>query len=314
MEITPQMIEFVRLSKPTTRKDVLDSYNNILNTGMRILDFGGEIRINNAIDHDAHLLYQMTLLKCLSIRTLYQDHTFISDIGGNNIPNILDPMSMWAIVRAQFEALCNFNNIYLQTSTLEERDLVHSLWVISGLKYRQKFETGIMTPENVVKKEKEAQEIIEITNHLKSADFFKSLQPREQMKIDNYLKDSIFQVYFKNGKLLKGGWTELMQNAGAKDMYKGMYNMMSLSTHPSNVSVFQFRDLYKNNMAQFSTDFLMKFSSFITACLIRDFCEYFPCLKNEFRKLPKMNQHLINGFNRLIRGNDYVLNDLVDFD
>lgn len=67
-------------------------------------------------------------------------------------------------------------------------------------------------------------------------------------------------------------------------------------------------------MAQFSTDFLMKFSSYITACLIRDFCEYFPCLKNEFSKLPKMNQHLINGFNRLIRGNDYVLNGLVDFD
>lgn len=137
---------------------------------------------------------------------------------------------------------------------------------------------------------------------------------KEQKKIDNFIKDSVFQVYLKDGKLLKGGWADLMNNAGAKEMFKGMYNMMSLSTHPSNVAVFQFRDLYKERMDEFNTEFLMKFSSFITASLIRDFCEYFPILKTGFNELPKMNQHLINGFNRLLRGDDYVLNDLVDFD
>lgn len=314
MKITPQMIEFVRLSKPSTTKDVLDSYTNVLNTGMRILDFAGEIRLDNGIDHEGHLLYQMTLLKCLSIKTLYRNHSFTSEIGGNHIPSILDPMSMWAIVRSQFEAFCNFNNIYLQTSTPEKKDLVYSLWVISGLKYRQKYETDTMNAENTTKKEKEAKEIIEITNHIKSTTLFRSMDEKEKGKIDSYIKNAVFQVYFKDDKLVTGGWAELMQNAGTRDLFKGMYNMMSLSTHPSNVSVFQFRDLYKDGMAQFNADFLMKFSSFITACLIRDFCEYFPSLKEDFSKLPKMNQHLVNGFNRLLRGNDYVLNDLVDFD
>lgn len=170
MELTPQMIEFARIAWPKSRQAVLDSYNNVLNTGMKILDLSGEIIINNKIDHDAQMLYQMTLIKCLSIRTLYQEQSFTSEIGGNSIPSIKDPMSMWAIVRAQFEAFCNFNNIFLQTSSQGEKELVYTLWVISGLKYRQKFE--ITTPEHFEKKQKEAKEIVDLSSHLKTMFFF----------------------------------------------------------------------------------------------------------------------------------------------
>lgn len=268
----------------------------------------------NQMWHEAAMLFQMTILKGLSlihlIRGLNYHNAFERDM---NFIGIHDPMSTWAIVRAQFEAYCNFNNIYVNSKSDNERKLLYCLWVISGLKYRQRFTLSGMLQEHVDRQRSEAFTIIGLFRQVLSNPFFAALSSKEQNKIKDGIRRREFQFYFENGIAKQGHWNVLIKNAGCNSGFDHMYSAMSLSTHPSNVSVFQFRDMYLDGSSTEMTFFSLMVSKLIMSFLISDYLNKFPTMKITFNGLPEIHQLLINSFNRVFRGDAFVLNNIEDY-
>lgn len=308
--------EFSRLFHATDLETGIESYRYVLDVAFLILT---EHRRNqsfyNLIDNDANILLQMMATKCISILELtkgcyYQNQINLS-IGLNG--GIQDTFGMLNIVRSQFESFCTFNHIYINTKGREETTLLYNLWVIAGLNYRQKFVNHIGTPENMAKFLSEKEEIEKIINVIRCNSIFASMDSSQQAKIEHAIERKSFQVTVE-GTIVKGNvaWWELLMRTGVNDMFGQMYNSLSLSTHPSNVSVFQFAEMYTDKSFIKSTQFAVNFSKLLLCFMIRDYCHYFPECKEYFGSTPKLHQHLINSYNSTMRSNVFKINNSLD--
>jgi hypothetical protein len=135
-------MEYVRLSRPDDLPTVIETHRIITDVGFSILyNHGKQGGLKDIWDEDNNLLYQMTIVKSLSLIQYSNPINYENAIDGTTIKDIYDPFSIYTIVRAQYEAFCNFNNIYIQSKSLDELQLKYYLWVLSGLNYRQRFKT-----------------------------------------------------------------------------------------------------------------------------------------------------------------------------
>ncbi|WP_341900737.1 hypothetical protein [Fluviicola taffensis] len=308
-ELQPEFQEFLLgflMLKPITKEDHLQALDVVIETCNLLFSEMNSLKVKSTLDRDAKLLFEMTLRRSSSLRTL---HTNVYE----GLKHPIDPMSMWGIVRSQFEAFCNFNNIYIKTNSYDERRLLHELWVVSGLQYRQKSNSEAMNEEQLQKKSREAESIEELKELILTNPFLLDLGSHEIDKMNGFIKKKEFQVAFNNGKFNRVSWAQMWLNAGVNDKFDNLYSMMSNSTHPSNVSVFQFKDLHLEDHADFSANFSIKFSTLILCLFVRDFCTYFEPLKIKFLEVSNFNQSVINGYNRIARDESFKLSDVTLF-
>ena len=101
----------------------------------------------------------------------------------------------------------------------------------------------------------------------------------------------------------------MLINAGANQLLDGQYTSLSLNTHPSNVSVFQFKDMYSNKTDLPTMILDIKLSKWLVSLFISDYCYYFEDAKETFNKLPIMTQILINWYNTMFRNESYMINN-----
>jgi len=301
-------MEYSRLLTPKDLAIMVESHKIIADVGFAILMEHGKTGTKSPWDHDANLLYQMTLLKSLSVVQHITPINHVNSIDGSKFKDTYDPFSMLNIVRAQYEAFCNFNNIFIQSKNVDELKLKYFLWVISGLNYRQRFK--VTTPEHIKKKEKEKQQIEDLTKEITANNSFLQLDVQSQKNIMDGIKKRDWQFKIDGDKASKIAWHEMMTNAGANDMLEGQYASLSLNTHPSNVSVFQFGTMYTGGMQVTSTRMAIQLSKLFTAMFIRDYLIYFKDYKPYFEKLPLIPQMLINSYNGMFRDESYRLNEI----
>lgn len=300
--------EYSRLLTPKDLTVMVESHKIIADIGFAILMEHGKIGTKSPWDHDANLLYQMTLLKSLSVVQHVTPINHTNSIDGSKFKDTYDPFSILNIVRAQYEAFCNFNNIFIQSKNEDELKLKYFLWVISGLNYRQRFK--VTTQEHLKKKEEEKQQIEDLTKEITTNNCFLQLDAQSQKNIMDGIKKRDWQFKIEGNKASKIAWHEMMTNAGANDMLEGQYASLSLNTHPSNVSVFQFGTMYTGGMQVFSTRMAIQLSKLFTAMFIRDYLIYFKDCRPYFEKLPLIPQMLINSYNGMFRDESYRLNDI----
>ena len=306
--------EYGRLMNGKTEKDHYDSFTNIIDSGFKILGNFEHKQWDNNAEHDSFILLQMNLVKALSILKIYDGLYYKNSIAKDvNFNGLKDPFSLWALVRAQFENFCTFNNTFIDT-TKDEQDLLYKLWVLSGLNYRQRFASYITLEENRQKQLKEQKDILDITNEIKENKLYKGFDPKDQEKVNTAIKKKNFQLTVKKNKVLNVSWQDMIEFAGVdKDAFGAFYNMLSLNTHPSNVSVFQFTTMYSSDFHKSSNNFALKLSKLIIAFMIRDFCYKYKAAEIVFNALPEINQLLINSFNETFRDKTYKLNNIEDF-
>lgn len=303
-------MEFSRLMKSEDLLTMIESHKVIADVGFYILFHHNKEAVKTSWDHDANLLYQMTILKSISLLQHSNPIDFVNNIDGSFLKKTFDPFSMFNIVRAQYEAFCNFNNIYIQSKTLEELKLKYFLWVLSGLNYRQRF--GATSDFAKEKKLKEANEIADLMKAVTSNTCFVQLEEQSQKNILEGIKKRDWQFKIDGIKASKIAWHEMMTNAGTNEMLDGQYSSLSLNTHPSNVSVFQFGSMYTDGMQEFNSRMAIQLSKIFTALLIRDYIFYFNSCKELFNKTPQMSQMLINSCNKMFRNEEFKLNDIND--
>ena len=104
-------------------------------------------------------------------------------------------------------------------------------------------------------------------------------------------------------------WHEMLSNAGSANLLNGQYSFLSLNTHPSNVSVFQFKDMYSGKNDLPNSLLIIKLSKWLISFFIADYCYYFDDAKETFNKLPLMTQIIINQYNALFRAEKYRINE-----
>lgn len=299
--------EFLRLFYPEDLKTVVESYKLVTDAAFQIVSKQKNKVLKSPEDIDAGHLFQMTILKNLTLLKLTESLNYHNNIGDFKMSNLHDPFALASIVRTQYEAFCNFNNIYRFSKSAEEKSFKYNLWVLSGLKYRQNFPA--VQKENIEKKESEKKQIIELTEAIKASLIYKNLNLDSKENIDKAIKWKKWQVVLDGQNARSIAWHEMMTNAGATDLLNGQYTSLSLNTHPSNVSVFQFKDLYSEANDLPKSILTIKLSKWLISFLIADYCYYFNNSKSSFNELPLMTQIIINQYNSMFRTEKYIIND-----
>ena len=149
---------------------------------------------------DAKLVIQMMLTKVLHLKSVISGISFKAK-DDSILNKIIDPTIVASLIRNIYETAAMFNLIYCSTNTKEERELLHLLWVHSGLKYRQRFENAITTDENKEKQQHEKAQIDKIVEEIENSTLFKGLDEKNQGKIRTKLKDKDYLMRFDGNEV-----------------------------------------------------------------------------------------------------------------
>jgi hypothetical protein len=321
--------QFLRLSQPKTYGDSLETYQMVLDSGLYISQAVHKSLPEKDRDefiNDALILFQMTMAKGIAVLNIAKPINYYNSLGDFSLPDFVDPMAIASLVRPQYEAFTNFNNIFNSTEDKDARQFLYDVWVIAGLKERRRFyvepsdEELEKMPENQRKnawkrrdKSRKELKIIEsLLDKVRSSPFYVNLDDKKRKNMDNNLKNRVFQFALSSGKMVKKSWLEMFLNTGAHEVFRPMYSLMSTTIHPSNVSVFQYAQQFDKYENIHSAKTLLKMSEKILCFFIADYCRYIPKAREEYQKLPEMNKVIIETANKHMRDFDFNLSDTID--
>ncbi|MEJ5996240.1 DUF5677 domain-containing protein [Pedobacter sp. Du54] len=302
-----------------TRLRIMDSEKNINDVIDILLEYFLKSIQNHRSDkntpthlHDAMLINQMLFTKLAHLKQLISGIEFVSK-DGSRLKKIVDPTVVASLVRTIFETVGMFNLIYISNNSDEEMLIKYNLWVIAGLSYRQRFVQQTSSPENIQKAKDELAQIGKLKAQIESTALFKALSQRDKDKIYEKINRKEYNVIFENGHV-KGiaGFQEFIANAGFNPkLMDNMYTHFSLNSHPSNVAVFQFGDMFQNKDPRFFelASFNVKNAIFLLSVFIADYIRLFPDVANTYSGRPIIDQIMINFFNAFMRGHEYDINN-----
>ncbi|MCX2492803.1 hypothetical protein OQX63_04930 [Pedobacter sp. PF22-3] len=290
-------------------KDVLDIYINLL---FKIINEHTDQPASQA-KREAKLVLQMVFTKMLNLRQLIDGLNYAGE--HNGLRNFIDPTIVASAGRSVVELTATFHLIYRSEYSEAEKDMLYQMWVLAGLKYRQRFVGENSSEENKQKAAIEASEIADITERIKTCEPYTVLSEKDRELIDKTIDAKEYRVNLDNGRASKMHWQQMIQFMGFKAQLTGsLYTYFSLYAHPSNVSVFQYRDLFNTkgndhiSMAMFNT-------KNITAMLskfISDYIRLFPEVQAIFGDTPLLHQILINWTLRLTTDNTQPINEAMN--
>ena len=288
--------------------DLLDIYAEFL---FKAVQNHHEEAVYTQAEADAKLIIQMMLTKVLHLKTVIAGISFTAQ-DGSTLNKIIDPTIVASLIRNVYETTAMFNLIYRNPKSKEERDILYLLWVHSGLKYRQRFGNVVTTEENKKKQEEEKNSIDKIITEIENSTLFKSLDEKNQGKIRTKLKDKDYLMRFEDKEVVFLHWHELTKVIGVKDgMLDDIYTYFSLYSHPSNVAVFQFADMFKLDEEVFPqmVNFNLKIAFFMFSIFIADYIKLFPTVLQTYEKMSLRDQIVINFHNTMTRNYDYSINE-----
>ncbi len=252
--------------------------------------------IKSKYEHDAFILFQLSSLRCVSILGISNECDYRNALNTSAL-RILDPFSVNALVRTLFEGYSNFHSIYIQSKSDDEIALKHDMWVLSGLKYRQQFPTTI--EEHQIKKQKEKEEIEELLKSVKSNKVFRQLDATSQSKVLHGIEKKKWHIIVNGENAHVAHWQELFKNVISNQHFDKLYSALSLNTHPSNVSIFQFAALYNFQQETNAMRTAINVTNMIFSFLITDYCKYFTALSSVYERLPENSKFLIENHSKM---------------
>jgi hypothetical protein len=265
-------------------------------------------------DSDAKIVLQMMLTKVLHLKNTLKGISYKGK-NGKFLNKVIDPTVVASQIRNIYETVAMFNLIYRNTKSEDEKTILYNLWVHSGLKYRQRFESVVITREGKEKVEHEKKQIVEIVKTIEGTELYKQLTERNKEKIKHKLKEKDYLIKFENNDVHYLHWHELSKIIGDKNGFLShIYSYFSLYSHPSNVSVFKFKDMFnKENTTYLNlTIFNVKNAFMLFSSFIADYIKLFPSTEETFNELKHKEQIVINFFNVFLRGQEYSINNCFD--
>lgn len=288
--------------------DLLDIYAEFL---FKAVQNHHKENVYSDAEADAKLVIQMMLTKVLHLKSVLAGISFMAK-DGSVLNKIIDPTIVALLIRNIYETVGLFNLIYRNTKSKDERNLLYHLWVHSGLKYRQRFEDAAKTLENREKQQREKEQIAKIVAQIEGSALFQSLDEKNQGKIRTKLKNNDYLMRVEDKEIIFLHWHDLTKIMGIKERsFDNIYTYFSLYSHPSNVGVFQFADMFKPGEEVFLklVNSNLKLASFMFSIFIADCITLFPKALMTFESLDLREQIVINHYNTMARNQDYSIND-----
>lgn len=256
---------------------------------------------------DAHILLQMFFSKALHFQQVLKGVMFHNE---NIIMNkIVDPTILFTLVRNQYECLCLFELVNIIPDSDDKKDFLSLIHQVSGLKYRQRFSQNVTTQENQDKLVIESEEIQQDIDIILSSKVYQKLDSKSQNLVRFSLNKRDYQLYFASEeKLIKLGWKDFADKFGMKKTcIDNLYAYFCLHSHPSYVSIMQFRDAFAKdnpeyiNMALFAAQFFLIFLS----VFLVDYMRIFPSVLADFQSQDSETKVLLTAFNNIFREGEY---------
>jgi len=301
--------EVERLVIPNSLDDAKDWFNLHLDCLIH-LSQKHKKTYNSDFEEQGKIVLHMLFAKALSINNLLKGISYQK--GAIKLNEIIDPTAIAVLVRNIFETVTIFHINYRFHSDPSTREIIYKLWVMSGLKYRQKSGTATSSAANQQKMQEELQQINDLETEIKSNPIYLALNPKEQGKLDTCMKDKKFQVTIENGKVNMLAWHQLIEKMGfAKSYHDQIYNYLSLYAHPSNPSVFQFSQMFNKSSLDFlgMAKFNLQLGIWLLSAFIADYLHFFPEALKYYEEQDDLTQIAVNFSNKTIRGNNYSIND-----
>ena len=304
--------DYNRFTFPETLSDALLALHIATDSAFVILWPAMGKDYKSDVLHDAHHLSQMMSLRSATILRLGHAEGYPNATDAKcSLKPTLDAASIWGLVRSQYELFAAFNNIFIQHAS-GEQELLYHMWVISGLKYRQRFGKPLkddripheIADELRAKAESEFKLIQDLEQKVRQSEVYLKLSSDKQIVLNDALKRKEFKFFFKDGVPIKQAWHELFNRTVSSEVFDPFYTYMSLWTHPSNVSAFSFKDLYSGGHAEGQVQMAVNFASFLLAFMLRDKMSLFPGCRQAFDSLPPPHQVLLDAWNEWFRGPD----------
>ena len=303
--------EFKRLSHPDNIADCIELIDRYCNFFLTAIKNHQSENNTSAQEGEAKIILQMMMTKALHIKNTIKGVDFDTK-KGIKLNNIIDPSIVASLIRNVYETTAMFNLIYRTSKQGDERDIVYKLWVISGLKYRQRFAVHITTQKNETKLHKEEQNIADHISDIENTTLYKNLNDKDKSKIQRLINEKDYLVSFENTKVKVLHWQALIETMGCKEeFFQRIYTYFSLYSHPSNVSVFQFREMFLPEEEYFlsMTTFNIHYVFMLLSVFIADYINLFPKVLQTFNGLDEIDQIVINSINIFARDYSYSIND-----
>ena len=148
--------------------------------------------------------------------------------------------------------------------------------------------------------------------NIEETELYKALSEKDKGKIQTKLSEKDFKIKFENNSVEFLSWQDLIQPMDIKKKIMGqIYTYCSLYSHPSNVAVFQFGDMFQKADPKFLelTNYNIINAFFLFSVFIADYIKLFPDVLHIFNSMDLKSQIVINFNNVLARGQDYSIND-----
>lgn len=265
--------------------------------------------INSQADDDAKIVLQMMMTKMLYLKNTLLGITFkLND--GTILEKIIDPTIVASLVRNIYETTGMFNLIYRQTKNEDEKTIIYSLWVHAGLKFRQRFESIITTIDGREKYESEKIMMDNIVAEIEATSLFQKLDLKNKAKIKTKLKEKDYLLKFEGGEVIFLYWKDLVKSMGIQENHlEHIYTNLSFYSHPSNVSVFQFKDMFIKGEEAFIelTLSYMQIAFSMISIFIADYINLFPSVYNTYKSMDSRDKIVVNLHNTMLRGSKYSL-------
>lgn len=254
----------------------------------------------------AQCILQMIICKNSSMLSLSEG---ILIVANNEDYKIIDPTSIFAILRSLYETIFIFRNIFIMPDTDEERRILCNLWKIRGLYNRQ--ECKVSLPEHKRIQNNEKQRIRKLQEEIR--EIVKGLQ------IDSKAKHQIESVISEKTSMLKGymfskksngvieafktiSFTASSSYFGKSKQQKILYGFLSSKSHPSYLGLMQFGQMYHGSDCLEDLHIVLKSSCIYTAIFLSDFCKFDNVFKSQFNSLSKEDKELIFRYSILFDG------------
>lgn len=256
---------------------------------------------------DAHILLQMFFSKALHFQQILKGVMLHNE---NIVMNrIVDPTILFTLVRNQYECLCLFELVNIIPDSDDKKDFLSLIHQVSGLKYRQRFSQNVTTQENQDKLVVECGEIQQDIDIILSSKVYQKLDSKSQSLVRFSLKYRDYQLYFASDKKLKKlRWKDFTDKFGMKkNCIDNLYTYFCLHSHPSYVSIMQFRDAFAKdnpeyvNMALFAAQIFLIFLS----VFLVDYMRMFPSVLADFQSQDIETKTLLTAFNNIFREDEY---------
>lgn len=226
--------------------------------------------------------------------------------GIDRLNPIIDPSVLFSIARRIYESVIAFELLFIIPNSEDKRTILYNLFMAHGLSERLKNLDEKMRSHNPERVAEEQKDIDECLKEIESTELYSKLDQQTKNIIHNAFGKKFRYTFKENNSLEFVNYDDADNLLRIKnDILKGTYSYFSLHGHPSYVSIFQFRDAFKNDdradtsiMAPHATQCVLAFMSIF----IVDYMKLVPEIKSMYDKLEEPRRFAIGMYEDAMRG------------